>query len=87
MMKEDMMAKKEPTEYRAKLTDDAGVIRGKIPSPLVKELGGRPGDYMVFRSDGSGKVSVSLSRSRGGTKKSAKGKKVSRFRATNALAA
>lgn len=69
------MAKREPTEYRAKLTDDAGVIRGKIPSPLVKELGGRPGDYMVFRSDGYGKVTVSLSRSRGGTKKSGKGRK------------
>ena len=74
-MKENMMAKREPTEYRAKLTDDAGVIRGKIPSPLVKEMGGRPGDYMVYRSDGSGNVSVSLSRSRGGTKKSAKGKR------------
>lgn len=69
------MAKREPAEYRAKLTDDAGVIRGKIPSPLVKELGGRPGDYMVFNSDGAGKVSVSLSRSRGGTKKPGKGKK------------
>jgi hypothetical protein len=75
MMKENVMAKREPAEYRAKLTDDAGVIRGKIPSPLVKELGGRPGDYMVFNSDGAGKVSVSLSRSRGGAKKSAKGKK------------
>ena len=69
------MAKREPAEYRAKLTDDAGVIRGKIPSPLVKVMGGRPGDYMVYRSDGSGNVSVSLSRSRGGTKKSGKGKK------------
>lgn len=68
------MAKREPAEYRAKLTDDAGVIRGKIPSPLVKELGGRPGDYMVYRSDGMGKVTVSLSRSRGEAKKSAKGR-------------
>lgn len=67
------MAKREPTEYRARLANDAGVIRGKIPSPLVRELGGRPGDYMVFRSDGSGKVTVSVSRSRGGAKKSGKG--------------
>lgn len=65
------MAKKEPAEYRAKLADDGGVIRGKIPSPLVKGLGGRPGDYIVFRSDGSGKVSVSLSRAKGGAKKRA----------------
>jgi hypothetical protein len=75
MMEENVMAKREPAEYRAKLTDDAGVIRGKIPSPLVRELGGRPGDYVVFNSDGTGKVSVSLSRSRGGAKKAAKGKK------------
>lgn len=66
------MAKKEPTEYRARLANDAGVIRGKIPSPLVREMGGRPGDYMVFRSD-SGRVTVTVSRSKGGAKKSGKG--------------
>lgn len=70
------MAKKEPAEFRAKLTNDAGVIRGKIPSPLVKVLGGRPGDYVVFNSDGGGNVAVTLSRSRGGgAKKAAKGGK------------
>ena len=68
------MAKREPAEYKAKLTNDLGVIRGKIPSPLVRELGGRPGDYVVFNSSG-GKVTVSLSRSKGGTKKGAKGGK------------
>jgi len=66
------MAKKEPTEYRARLANDAGVIRGKIPSPLVREMGGRPGDYMVFRSDGSGKVLASISRSKAGAKKTGK---------------
>jgi len=75
-MKEDTMAKREAAEYRAKLTNDAGVIRGKIPSPLVKALGGRPGDYVVFNSDGGGSVLVSLSRTRGGgAKKAAKGSK------------
>jgi hypothetical protein len=69
------MAKREAAEYRAKLTNDAGVIRGKIPSPLVRVLGGRPGDYVVFNSDGGGSVTVSLSRSRGGAKKAAKGGK------------
>jgi hypothetical protein len=67
------MAKREPTEYRARLANDAGVIRGKIPSPLVRELGGRPGDYMVFRSEGAGKVTVSVTRTKGGVKKSGKG--------------
>jgi len=68
------MAKREPAEYKAKLTNDSGVIRGKIPSPLVRELGGRPGDYVVFNSSG-GKVTVSLSRSKGVVKKGAKGGK------------
>lgn len=65
------MAKKESAEYQAKVTNDSGILRGKIPSPLVRELGAREGDYIVFRSDGAGKVVVSLSRSRGGAKKSA----------------
>lgn len=68
------MAKGEQVVYKAKLTSDTGVIRGKIPSPLVKELGGRPGDYLVFNSSG-GKVTVSLSRSRNTSKKGAKGKR------------
>src|ERR671921_499304 len=65
LLKEVVMAKKEPTEYRARLANDAGVIRGKIPSPLVRELGGRPGDYMVFRCDASGKVTATVTHSRG----------------------
>jgi hypothetical protein len=69
------MAKREPTEYRARLANDAGVIRGKIPSPLVRELRGRPGDYMVFLLDSSGKATVTVSRTRGGAKKSGKSSK------------
>jgi hypothetical protein len=69
------MAKREPKEYRARLANDAGVIRGKIPSPFVREMGGRPGDYMVFRCEGPGKVTVSVSRSKSGAKKSGKGAK------------
>ena len=65
------MAKKEPAEYQAKVTNDSGILRGKIPSPLVRNLGAREGDYIVFRSDGAGNVRVSLSRSKGGGKKAA----------------
>ena len=65
------MAKKEAAEYQAKVTNDSGILRGKIPSPLVRELGARAGDYIVFSSDGAGKVAVSLSRAKGGAKKSA----------------
>jgi hypothetical protein len=69
------MTKREPAEYRAKVTDDAGIFRGKVPSPLIRELGGRPGDYMVFHYDGAGKVAMSVSRSKGGGKAAAKSQK------------
>lgn len=56
------MAKAEPREYRAMISDEGGVVRGRIPSTLVRDMGARAGDYMVFRSDGSGNVSMKLSR-------------------------
>ena len=71
------MAKREPVDYRARIADDSGVVRGKIPSPLVREMGARPGDYMIFSLDSSGKVTVKVSRSKGGPKKSGRGGKKS----------
>ncbi|MBD0371688.1 MAG: hypothetical protein ICV60_12685 [Pyrinomonadaceae bacterium] len=59
------MTRREANEYQARVTNDAGILRGKIPSPLVRELGARAGDYIVFRRDNTGRVTVSLSRSRG----------------------
>lgn len=58
------MTRREANEYQARVTNDAGILRGKIPSPLVRELGARAGDYIVFRRDDAGRVTVSLSRSR-----------------------
>lgn len=66
------MSKKEAAEYRAKITNDAGIVRGKVPSPLIRELGGRPGDYMVFNYDGASKVAMSISRTRASRKTAAK---------------
>ncbi len=71
------MAKREPVDYRARIADDSGVVRGKIPSPLVREMGARPGDYMIFSLDSSGKVTVKVSRSKGGSKKAGRGGKKS----------
>lgn len=62
------MARKMGYEYTARIQDDGGTVRGKIPSPLVREMGARPGDYMIFRMDETGNVTVSLSRTRGRTK-------------------
>jgi hypothetical protein len=64
------MTRRGANEYQARVTNDAGILRGKIPSPLVRELGARAGDYIVFRRDDTGRVTVSLSRTRGATAKS-----------------
>jgi hypothetical protein len=64
------MTRRGANEYQAKVTNDAGILRGKIPSPLVRELGARAGDYIVFRRDDAGRVHVSLSRARGAAAKS-----------------
>jgi hypothetical protein len=64
--------KKEKDEYRAKVTDDNGLTRGKVPSPLLRTMGARPGDDMIFRRAAAGKVTMHISRS---SKRSSKGTK------------
>jgi hypothetical protein len=68
-------------EYRAKVTDDNGLVRGRVPCPLLSEMGARPGDYLTFRLDESNNVAMSLSRPRrkagkkaGGGRKARKGR-------------
>ncbi|HWT01728.1 MAG TPA: hypothetical protein VN256_15890 [Pyrinomonadaceae bacterium] len=57
-------------EYRARITEDGGLIRGRVPCPLLREIRARPGDHIVFRLEDSNKVVVRLARAR---KKAAKG--------------
>ena len=59
----------DKTEYRARVTDDAGLTRGKVPSPLLRTMGARAGDDMIFSLTGSGKAVMRLSR--GKTKRGA----------------
>ncbi len=61
---------KRREEYRARVTDDNGLVRGRVPCPLLTDMGARPGDYLTFRLDESNKVAMSLSRPR---KKAGKG--------------
>jgi bifunctional DNA-binding transcriptional regulator/antitoxin component of YhaV-PrlF toxin-antitoxin module len=49
-------------EYQSKVTEDTGLARGRVPSPLLKDMGARPGDRLIFRVDESGQVTVRLSR-------------------------
>jgi hypothetical protein len=58
------MAKGESYEYQAKLLEDNGVVRGRIPAPLIRDLGGKPGDYLIFRTDGTGSVKITLGKAR-----------------------
>jgi hypothetical protein len=56
------MRKRE--EYKAKVTVDTGMARGRVPTPLLKQIGARPGDYLIFRLVSAGEVVMRLSRSR-----------------------
>ncbi|HEV7857449.1 MAG TPA: hypothetical protein VGO91_02260 [Pyrinomonadaceae bacterium] len=51
--------------YYAKITNDNGTVRGKIPSPLVRDMKARPGDKMVFRKDDAGNAVMSVQRGKG----------------------
>jgi hypothetical protein len=55
-------------EYYAKIAEYGGTTRGKIPSKLVREMGARPGNYLVFTKD-NGTVTVSVSRKKGKVRK------------------
>ncbi len=54
---------KRREEYWAKVTDDSGLTRGRVPCPLLSEMGARPGDRLIFRLDDSGGVVMRLSHS------------------------
>jgi hypothetical protein len=53
------------TEYRAKVTVDTGMARGRVPTPLLKQMGARPGDYLTFRLVSTGEVVMRLLRGAG----------------------
>ena len=66
---------KRREEYRAKVTDDDGLTRGRVPCPLLSQMGARPGDYLRFRLDDSNEVVMTLSRARKKAARSAGGRR------------
>lgn len=62
-------------DYRAKIFNMGGAIRGWIPTPLAREMNARDGDYMVFRLDAAGKVTATIRRPTASEKKRAKTRK------------
>lgn len=59
------MRKRGEAEYQAKVIEDNGLTRGRVPSPLLKAMGARPGDFMLFRLTRSGEAVMRVSRSKG----------------------
>jgi hypothetical protein len=51
-------------EYRAKVTNETGLTRGRVPCPLLQAIGARPGDRLIFRHNDSNEVVMRLSRAR-----------------------
>ncbi len=42
--------------YQAKISNDNGITRAKVPSPLLRDLGAKAGQYVVFKKTDSGIV-------------------------------
>ena len=60
---------KRREEYRAKITNDNGLTRGRVPCPLLQEIGARPGNHLIFRLTDSNQVTMSIERTRNKSKK------------------
>ncbi len=49
---------KEVTVRQAKVTDDNGITRSKVPVPILKAIGAKPGDYVEFERNGAGRATM-----------------------------
>lgn len=56
--------KKLKDKYLAKVIDDKGLTRGRIPTPVLNLMGARPGDSVIFRLPRPGEATMSVSRAR-----------------------
>jgi hypothetical protein len=51
-------------EYQSKVTTDTGMARSRVPTPLLKQIGARAGNYLTFRLVSNGEVVMRLSPSK-----------------------
>jgi len=56
-------------EYQAKVTSDDGMIRAKVPSPLLRDMKAKPGGYLTFRLGTSGEAIMKVSKAKIARKK------------------
>jgi hypothetical protein len=40
-------------EYQAKVSNDNGITRAKVPAPLLRDMKAKPGSYLTFRLNGN----------------------------------
>jgi hypothetical protein len=58
----------EANDFQARISLDQEIVRAKVPSPLLRQMGARPGDYVTFHLAASGEAMMRLSRPRRGRK-------------------
>ncbi len=63
---------KKREEYQSKVSTDAGLTRGRVPTPLLIALGARVGDFLIFRVTSAGKAIIRLVRAEKSNKKKSK---------------
>ena len=54
--------RKDKDEYQSKVTLDNGLVRGRVPSPVLQAMNARQGDRLTFRRVDSQSVTMSLER-------------------------
>jgi hypothetical protein len=63
----------EANQFQARISLDQEIVRAKVPSPLLRQMGARPGDYVTFHLADSGEAMMRLSRHCRGRKAGKKG--------------
>jgi hypothetical protein len=56
--------RKDKAEYQSKVTLDNGLVRGRVPSPLLQGLSAKRGDRLTFRRVDLETVTMSLTRAK-----------------------
>jgi hypothetical protein len=56
-------------EYQAKIAEDNGIVRAKVPSPLLRDMKAKPGSYLTFRLNDSGEAIMKVSKAKKTRKK------------------
>lgn len=59
------MTKRVKSEYQAKVIDDRGLTRSRVPTPVLNAMGARPGDSVIFRLTDRNEAIMHVSRLKG----------------------